>query len=65
MPRRFGGRPIVADDARRTQLEEQIRQRAVEIRRLNAETARDIQELRDLHDPGSWLTFLSTLMPPH
>ena len=53
-------------DDRKIALEEAVRRRTVEMRRLSEDQARDIKELREYHyhDPATWLTFLATLMPP-
>ncbi len=50
-------------DDRKIALEEAVRRRTVEMRRLSEDQARDIKELREYHDPATWLTFLATLMP--
>lgn len=48
---------------RKTELENLIRHRTAEIRRLTKENAVDAEELKPYHDTISWLTFLSTTMP--
>jgi hypothetical protein len=48
---------------RKAELEEAIRLRTAEIRKLTKENSRDADELRGQHTVVSWLTFLSTTMP--
>ena len=48
---------------RKAELEEAIRHRTAEIRRLTKENADAARELHTMHDPASWLVFLASTMP--
>lgn len=49
---------------RKAELEDIIRKRTAEIRRLTEENARDAEELKPMHDIVSWIVFLSSTMTP-